>query len=68
MTLLEKPLRPIRSFVLRQGRISDSQQQARALYWPQYGLSLPQAPTVFNWDHIFGREATRVGNWFWDGR
>ncbi len=60
MTLLEKPLRPIRSFVLRQGRISDSQQQARALYWPKFGLSIYQPPMDLNWNQVFGRESKRV--------
>jgi tRNA (guanine-N7-)-methyltransferase len=32
--------RDIRSFVIRGGRITESQQKALELYWPQYGLSL----------------------------
>lgn len=32
------PLRRIRSFVLRQGRITDAQQRAFAEHWPRFGL------------------------------
>lgn len=36
--------RPIRSFVLRQGRVTESQQRALAQYWKDYGLSIADGP------------------------
>ena len=50
--------RPIRSFVLRQGRLTPAQQRALDELWPRYGLELAAAP--FDWDAIFGRPASRV--------
>ncbi|MCU7905198.1 MAG: tRNA (guanosine(46)-N7)-methyltransferase TrmB [Candidatus Thiodiazotropha sp. (ex Epidulcina cf. delphinae)] len=35
-----KPQRPIRSYVLRQGRMTEGQQRAFDELWPRYGLSL----------------------------
>jgi tRNA (guanine-N7-)-methyltransferase len=34
--------RPIRSYVLRQGRMTEAQQRAFENLWPQYGLELPE--------------------------
>ncbi|MGD8591089.1 MAG: tRNA (guanosine(46)-N7)-methyltransferase TrmB [Chromatiales bacterium] len=36
-----RPHRPIRSYVLRQGRMTEAQQRAFAELWPAYGLELP---------------------------
>lgn len=36
--------RDIRSFVIRGGRITDAQQNAFDLYWPEYGLRLQDGP------------------------
>ncbi len=58
MTLDLKSPRPIRSFVLRQGRSSKSQQSARALYWAQFGLDLSERP--YDWGSVFQRDAKRV--------
>ncbi|MBS0286580.1 MAG: tRNA (guanosine(46)-N7)-methyltransferase TrmB [Proteobacteria bacterium] len=58
MTLTQKPPRPIRSYVVRQGRSSKSQQQARDLYWQQYGLNLSEG--FCGWPAVFGRDAARV--------
>ena len=60
MTLINKTPRPIRSYVLRQGRSSKSQQQARNLYWPQFGLDLSDYAKPINWEQVFHRQATRV--------
>jgi tRNA (guanine-N7-)-methyltransferase len=48
----EKPLRPIRSYVLRQGRMTEAQQRAFDTLWPRYGLLLDDHPLVL--PAIFG--------------
>ena len=50
--------RPIRSFVLRQGRQTDAQKRAFELHWPAYGLDHTGAPVDF--DAAFGRVAPRI--------
>jgi tRNA (guanine-N7-)-methyltransferase len=50
--------RPIRSFVLRQGRMSDAQKRAFELHWPKFGLDY--SGTVRDFDAEFGRRAERV--------
>jgi len=50
--------RPIRSFVLRQGRQTDAQKRAFDLHWPSLGLDYTGAPRDF--DAAFGRRAPRV--------
>ena len=50
--------RPIRSFVLRQGRVSNAQQRAHATLLPQFGIAY--APQRVDLDEIFGRRAPRV--------
>jgi tRNA (guanine-N7-)-methyltransferase len=47
--------RPIRSFVLRGGRITAAQQRACAELWPRFGLSYES--TTLNTEAIFGRRA-----------
>lgn len=55
----EAPLqRRIRSFVRRQGRITEGQRRGLELYWDQYGLTLAQAP--FDWEQVFGRKAPLI--------
>ena len=44
--------RDIRSFVIRGGRITEAQQKAFDLYWPQYGLSLQNG--AINPQQLFG--------------
>jgi tRNA (guanine-N7-)-methyltransferase len=48
---------PIRSFVLRAGRITAAQQRALEELWPRYGLTVGDA--AFEWDVVFGRSAPR---------
>jgi tRNA (guanine-N7-)-methyltransferase len=48
----------IRSYVLRQGRISNAQQRAHALLLPRYGV--PYAETVTDLDAVFARTAPRI--------
>jgi tRNA (guanine-N7-)-methyltransferase len=50
--------RPIRSYVLRQGRVTDAQQRACEELLPRYGI--PFAPEPADLDRIFGRAAPRV--------
>lgn len=50
--------RPIRSFVLRQGRVSNAQQRACDTLQPLYGVTYQPQPA--NWAQLFGREAPLV--------
>ena len=50
--------RPIRSFVLRQGRVSNAQQRAHQTLLPQFGI--PYAPGLIDLDHVFGRRASKI--------
>ena len=50
--------RTIRSFVLRQGRVSNAQQRAHANLLPQFGI--PYSPQSIDLDRIFGRPAPKV--------
>ena len=52
------PHRPIRSFVLRQGRISDAQQRAHEELRPRYVVEYATQP--LNWESAFGRSAPRI--------
>lgn len=52
--------RPVRSYVLRQGRMTDAQKQAISGHWADMGLTVPSAPDTFDWSAIFGRTAPRV--------
>jgi len=59
----EKPLeearrRPVRSYVLRQGRISNAQRRAHAELLPVYGV--PASPGPLDLDRIFGRAAPKI--------
>lgn len=47
--------RPIRSYVLRQGRMTDSQRRALEELWPRYGVTLSEAP--LDLVQLFGRSA-----------
>ncbi len=51
-------VRPIRSFVLRQGRLTPAQERAFDEHWARYGLTPAGTPRDF--DAIFGRHADRV--------
>jgi tRNA (guanine-N7-)-methyltransferase len=50
--------RGIRSFVLRQGRVSNAQRRAHVELLPLYGI--PFAPQPLNLDHAFGRAAPKI--------
>ena len=52
-----KGLRPIRSYVLRQGRLTTAQKQALSEGWPRYGVD----PSVrLDPDAVFGRAAPLI--------
>ena len=51
-------LRLIRSFVLREGRMTDAQQRAFVDYWPRYGIDHAGNPQDFA--ALFGRHAPLV--------
>jgi tRNA (guanine-N7-)-methyltransferase len=51
-------IRPIRSFVLRQGRVSNAQKRAVDELLPRYGI--PYRETCLNLDAVFGRSAPRI--------
>jgi tRNA (guanine-N7-)-methyltransferase len=50
-----RPLRRIRSFVRRQGRLTKGQQHALDNYWPVMGVEFSEQPLDFA--ELFGREA-----------
>jgi len=54
---LPEHLRRIRSFVRREGRLTDAQSAAIAQGWPQWGVDY--APVIQDWDAHFGRQAPR---------
>lgn len=54
----ESDKRRIKSFVLRQGRLSASQQRAIDENWPKYGLTIEHGQLDFA--EVFGREAPTI--------
>lgn len=48
-------LRPIRSFVKREGKLTSGQQNAINRLWPSCGVDLDNK--LLNWDSLFGRNA-----------
>ena len=50
--------RPIRSFVLRQGRLTPAQERAFAEHWARFGLDY--TGRLRDFDSVFGRTAPRV--------
>ena len=55
MTESDKPRRPIRSFVRREGRITEAQKRALDELLPRYGVAPGDAPLDFA--GLFGRVA-----------
>lgn len=58
MINVERPRRPIRSFVRREGRMTSAQRRALEEFWPRYGLELKNNPLDLT--GIFGRRAPVV--------
>ena len=54
----ENARRPVRSFVLRQGRMSPAQRRALDLLLPRFGV--PFAPVPIDFEREYGRRAPRV--------
>jgi len=50
--------RPIKSYVLRQGRLTPGQERALEQAWPRYGLDYAGSPRDL--DACFGRSASRI--------
>ena len=48
----------MRSFVLRQGRMSPAQSRAIETLWPRYGIE--HAPALIDFERTFGRRAPVV--------
>jgi tRNA (guanine-N7-)-methyltransferase len=55
---MNTPRRPIRSYVLRQGRVTDAQRRACETLLPRFGIPYSLEPLDF--DHVFGRVAPRI--------
>lgn len=55
MSDVQHPRRPIRSFVRREGRITDGQKRALAELLPRYGV--PAGDTLLDLEALFGRRA-----------
>jgi tRNA (guanine-N7-)-methyltransferase len=55
---MNAPQRPIRSYVLRQGRATGAQRRARETLLPRFGI--PYAPAPLDLDRVFGRAAPRI--------
>jgi tRNA (guanine-N7-)-methyltransferase len=55
---MNAPRLPIRSYVLRQGRVTGAQRRARELLLPRFGIPYERAPLDFA--HAFGRAAPRI--------
>jgi tRNA (guanine-N7-)-methyltransferase len=56
MTVLTQ--RPVRSYVLRQGRISNAQQRAYDKLLPTFGI--PYSPQTIDLNQLYGREALHI--------
>lgn len=54
----ERPLRTVRSFVRREGRLTPSQERAIEQLWPRF--SLGNSETILDLDKLFGRKAPKV--------
>ena len=53
-----KVMRKVRSFVLREGRLTAGQRNALDTLWPRFGLERDQG--TLDPEHVFGRDAPRV--------
>lgn len=55
---MKNPDGHIRSFVLRQGRITAGQRRALEKYWPEFGVDYQ--PRILDLDRLFGRQAPKI--------
>ena len=51
-------MKPVRSYVLRQGRISTAQKRAHQTLLPKYGI--PYSASLLDLNRVFGREAPKI--------
>ncbi|MGH8743336.1 MAG: tRNA (guanosine(46)-N7)-methyltransferase TrmB [Burkholderiales bacterium] len=51
-------MKPVRSYVLRQGRISTAQKRAHQTLLPKYGI--PYSASLLDLTRVFGREAPKI--------
>ena len=56
--MTEKHIRPIRSFVKREGRLTHGQQHAIDTQWPEFGIDYD--PELLDINQLFGRDAETV--------
>ena len=56
----DEPRRAIRSFVLRQGRVSDAQRRAVDALLPRFGVPFQNGNAPLDLDHLFGRAAPKI--------
>jgi tRNA (guanine-N7-)-methyltransferase len=54
----DRPLRTVRSFVVRGGRMTAAQERAWQELWPRYGIEAAEGP--LDLARVFGREARRT--------
>jgi tRNA (guanine-N7-)-methyltransferase len=57
---LSYPHRTLKSYVLRQGRMTPGQKHALEVYWPLYGLEVTEGMVPYEWSSVFGRNAPVV--------
>jgi len=56
--MTQKPLRTIHSFVKREGRLTQGQQQAIDKLWPEFGVDFTPMPLIFS--ELFNRDAKTI--------
>mgnify|MGYP006288490317 CR=1 FL=1 len=56
-TETDRRWRPVRSYVLREGRLTPGQQRALEALWPRYGIERPADGSAIDFDAAFGRAA-----------
>jgi tRNA (guanine-N7-)-methyltransferase len=56
--MIQKPLRTIHSFVKREGRLTQGQQQAIDKLWPEFGVDFTPKPLIFS--ELFNRDAETI--------
>jgi tRNA (guanine-N7-)-methyltransferase len=55
---MDTPRRPVRTYVLRQGRLTDAQRRAHAELLPRFGV--PYSREVLDLERLFGRRAPKI--------
>jgi tRNA (guanine-N7-)-methyltransferase len=55
---MDSPRRPVRTYVLRQGRLTEAQRRARDALTPRFGVPFSDEP--LDLDRLFGRTAPKI--------